>query len=72
MSSTAKETIIDQLLDTLEVARLIGVHPQTLSTWRSQSQGPRWIKVGRKVKYRPNDVGDWLDQNVRTSTRPGG
>jgi predicted DNA-binding transcriptional regulator AlpA len=60
---------IDQLLDTVEVARLLGVHPQTLAAWRSQSQGPRWIKVGRKVKYQPSDIDAWIGRNKHTSTR---
>jgi predicted DNA-binding transcriptional regulator AlpA len=58
---------LEQLLDEKEVARLIRVSEATLSYWRSQGQGPRFIKVGHLVRYRPSDVDAWL----RTRTLGG-
>ena len=64
---------MEQLLDTVECARILGMHPQTLAAWRAQGRGPIFLKVGpRKVRYRVRDIDDWLDRNRRTSTRTGG
>lgn len=61
---------MEKLLDTVEVARVLGIHPATLATWRSQGRGPEFLKVGpRKVRYRVRDLDTWLDRNRRTSTR---
>ncbi len=61
-----------ELLDTLEVARFLGIHPQTLAAWRSQGRGPKWVKVGaRVVRYRPGDIEKWLRRNEQTTTRAG-
>lgn len=34
-----------------EAAERLRVHPGTLSNWRVQGVGPRFIKLGRKVLY---------------------
>jgi DNA-binding transcriptional MerR regulator len=51
---------MDALLDTHEVAEWLGVAPQTLRYWRGEGRGPRWIKVGQRIRYRPSDVELWL------------
>ena len=63
---------MERLIDTNEVAELLGLHSVTLAEWRTQGRGPQWVKLGRKVRYRPKDVEAWLDKNQRTSTRTGG
>ena len=43
----------DPLIDTAEMARLLGVTPGTLEVWRSTKRySLEYIKVGRKVRYR--------------------
>ena len=57
------------LLDTRDLAaRLKTPSPATLERWRSNGQGPRFIKVGRQVMYRESDVERWLDQQTRSHT----
>jgi hypothetical protein len=34
---------------------------RTLRRWRQEGRGPAYIKVGRKVMYRPSDIQAWLD-----------
>jgi excisionase family DNA binding protein len=38
-------------LTTKEVAERLRLHHQTLINWRVSGNGPRFIKVGRKVLY---------------------
>ena len=60
---------IDKLLSPKEVAEILGVTEQTLAVWRSLgSQELRFIKVGRAVRYRPEDVKKYIEQNGFTHT----
>ena len=44
------------LLKTGQVAELLQVKETTLEQWRWKGQGPVFIKVGRLVRYRRDDV----------------
>jgi predicted site-specific integrase-resolvase len=57
------------MIDTLELARRLEVHPVTLATWRTEGKGPRFVRVGRRVRYRMSDIERWLVENERTSTQ---
>ena len=35
---------------------------------RQEGTGPPFMKVGKRVLYRPSDVEEWLRQNTFTST----
>lgn len=59
-----------ELLTVAQFAELLSVHPATLATWRYEGRGPRFIKVGRHVRYRLADINTWLDEQARSSTRP--
>ncbi|WP_323992838.1 helix-turn-helix domain-containing protein [Nguyenibacter sp. L1] len=43
-----------------EAARRIGVSAHMLWRFRSGNEGPRYIRIGRRVLYRPADVDAWL------------
>lgn len=46
-------------VDTL--AGFLGVPVKTVYEWRSSGSGPRGFRVGKYVRYREEDVMDWLD-----------
>jgi excisionase family DNA binding protein len=50
-----KRTLTD-----LEAAARLGVSPFTLRAWRYRGVGPRFLKLGRAVRYRPEDVDAYL------------
>jgi excisionase family DNA binding protein len=52
---------LEPLLGTADVARLLGVPVKTVLTWRHKGTGPRGFRVGKHVKYRPQDVSTWLE-----------
>lgn len=54
------ETVDDGLWGADEAARKLGVTSSTLTTWRSLGKGPAYIRVGRRVFYRPTNVLSWL------------
>jgi predicted DNA-binding transcriptional regulator AlpA len=45
-----------------DVAEFLAIPPQTLYRWNYLGTGPRRIKVGRYVRYRPEDVEAWLEE----------
>ena len=56
------------LLTTKEAARLLGLAPKTLENLRSRGGGPRYAKIGNRVRYRPADLDDWISERMRAST----
>ena len=58
----------DRLMDCNELAKYLGVTPDTLGGYRTKGIGPKYIKIGRVIRYRVGDVRDWLDQKARTKT----
>lgn len=57
------------LLDTVEAAGYLRVSRQFLEKARVlSSDGPPYVKIGRRVFYRRNDLDAYIDAQVRTST----
>jgi len=59
-ASTVTSIDPDELIENAEAARILRILPQTLSVWRVEKRGPRFLKVGRRVLYRKSDVCTWL------------
>jgi hypothetical protein len=53
------------LLTEAEVAAVVNVTPLTLSKWRREGKGPDYVRPGKTVFYRREDVEDWLKM-IRT------
>lgn len=49
------------LLNTQQVAQQIGMHPDTLRSWRNHGNGPAWIKVGSRYRYTEEAIKAFLD-----------
>jgi excisionase family DNA binding protein len=54
---------MDELLTSDDVARRAQVSPDTVRFWRHANTGPRFIRVGRYVRYRREDVESWLTRH---------
>jgi predicted DNA-binding transcriptional regulator AlpA len=59
-----------RLLDTMDVAVELGLSPRTLEGWRRRGEGPPYLKVGRLVKYRPEDIEAYKATRLRENTAP--
>ena len=55
------------LLDEARLAARLGVSRSTLQSWRYSRRGPRYIKIGRLIRYRNADVDAFLAANTRGS-----
>jgi excisionase family DNA binding protein len=47
-----------------EAAELLGVTPQALSQMSVRGEGPKYVKVGRSVRYRRADLLAWIDERI--------
>ncbi len=52
--------MINSLLTCEQVAVELEVTVATLQLWRTRGKGPRFVKIGRTCKYRPEDLNAWL------------
>lgn len=54
------------LLSTQQASEFFGGSPATatLHIWRGQGRGPRYCKLGGKVRYRLADLERWLQERV--------
>ena len=53
-----------ELVDEPTLAMRLGVSRSTLQSWRYAGRGPRFLKLGRLVRYRTADVDEYLRANV--------
>ena len=53
------------LIDEVDLAVRLGVSRSTLQSWRYAGRGPRFIKLGRLVRYRNADVDAYLRAQTR-------
>jgi len=51
----------NDLLNEHEVAGILAVSVSTIRRWRLLRRGPKFIKVGASVRYKPADVHQWLE-----------
>lgn len=49
-------------LTDVEVASRLGVSRFTVRAWRLKGHGPKFLKMGRAVRYRPEDVDEFERQ----------
>lgn len=56
------------LLKEAELAALLDVPPQRLAEWRYKRTGPAFVKIGRQVRYRTEDVDAWLAARTVATT----
>ncbi|MEU0988101.1 helix-turn-helix domain-containing protein [Streptomyces sp. NPDC005953] len=55
-----KRPLPDRFLTPLDLADLLGVPVETVYQWRRKDTGPRGFRVGRHLRYHPEDVRTWV------------
>ena len=51
-----------------EVADMLGLSVATLRAWRHRGRGPRFLRLGRSVRYLPSDVADFVRASAVDTT----
>jgi excisionase family DNA binding protein len=59
------------VLTTGEAAEWVGLAASTLENLRVLGGGPTYLKLGRAVRYRAEDLDGWLSVRERRSTSEG-
>ena len=57
-----------ELLTPEQAARFINMSESFLAKARMNGDGPRYLKLGRAVRYRESDLVAWLKMSAKTST----
>lgn len=60
-SMSVEQTARRRLMTPEELAEYLGVSMYCVYSWSSRGGGPRVIHVGGRLRYRPDDVEEWLD-----------
>jgi DNA-binding transcriptional MerR regulator len=59
------------LISAKDLAARLDVSPVTLQYWRRHDKGPAYVRVGKSIFYRPQDVEEWIvSQVVKPGTTP--
>ena len=61
---------MEDFLTEKEVAKQIRVSLASLRRWRLVQRGPRFVKVGALVRYRPQDLEQWMASLPAGGTDP--
>jgi predicted DNA-binding transcriptional regulator AlpA len=61
----ADPNTIESLMTEHDVARVTGLSVASVRRWRLLGQGPRFLKIGSAVRYRPADVAAWIESRPR-------
>jgi predicted site-specific integrase-resolvase len=59
-----------RLLETVHAADELGLSPRTLEGWRRRGEGPPYLKIGRRVKYHPEDIEAYKAARLRANLPP--
>lgn len=59
---------LDALMTGREAAALVQLSERTMERHRTAGTGPRYIALGRAVRYRRRDLLDWIERGTRQST----
>jgi len=62
---------VEPLMDAIEAARLLHIHPVTLCEFARQKRIPA-IKIGRVWRFRPSTLERWLDEQEQRQNGHGG
>jgi predicted DNA-binding transcriptional regulator AlpA len=56
----------DILLPPSAAAERLHLKTRTLMKWRMSGKGPRYSKIGSRIRYRAADIEQWLTENSYT------
>ncbi len=60
-STTNNLTFEDRLIGEKEVAAYLSLGLSTIQQWRLKGKGPRFIRLGRLVRYRESDLRVYIE-----------
>lgn len=61
------EDSVERLLTPDEVSAVLRVPVGTLHQWRSRGIGPSGIRIGRHLRYREDELAQWIEARAQNS-----
>lgn len=71
MNALAHAFPSEALLTPIEAARLLRVSLSWLAKARLRGDGPRFVKIGRSVRYPESSIREYIKLRTRSSTSEG-
>lgn len=71
MITKSKETVQSlgsPLLNPKSAAEFLNCSEWTLAEWRCKGIGPRYCKLGNRVRYSPSALAEWVEAHTASST----
>ncbi|MEV5167892.1 helix-turn-helix domain-containing protein [Streptomyces werraensis] len=59
-----KRSLPNRYLTPVDLADLLGVPVETVYQWRRKQTGPRGFRVGRHLRFDPEDVRVWVESQM--------
>jgi excisionase family DNA binding protein len=60
---------LKRLLTSLEVGRLLGIHPKVLERMAKRGKVPA-LKIGKFWRYHPDSLAKWIDSRLQSACAP--
>jgi predicted DNA-binding transcriptional regulator AlpA len=57
-----------ELMTEQQASKFLELSPKTLQKYRMQGGGPKFIKIGRKIRYRRKHLDEWLETRTFENT----
>ena len=55
---------VEKLLTQAEVREITGLSDSTLERWRREGKGPRFVRIGRSIRYKVSDLKMFYEEIV--------
>lgn len=66
----ATSNTLESLLTEHDVARITSLSVASVRRWRLLRQGPKYLKIGAAVRYKPQDLSVWLESRPTGDGQP--
>jgi excisionase family DNA binding protein len=69
MSEATGSTAAGRMWSRSETAGYLNVPVRTVAQWAYQGTGPKFYRLGKHARYRPEDVEAWLEKHAEWADR---
>lgn len=56
------------LMTVQDASEFLGLSVSTLNKWRCYGKGPVFLKLGRVIRYRKEDLETYIEERLKSST----
>ena len=56
------------MIRTEQAAKILDVKKSTMEAWRCRGGGPPFVRYGRAIRYREEDIDRFIESKVRRNT----